>query len=387
MTGDLLSSLGMAPPPADARVAVEGGHVTLHKLVLPRDEIIDAPRYCFFRAPRETPPGEFEVRREVVDEKESPNECWILVHLPAGTQVRPVDLAPSGVVAAVAEPRRFELHSLRQAMQVFHDLQNKVSHVQLVVLVGDLLLPNHLRKPAADWAVPATYREIFAQLGQENVLLLFESTCQNWAKRRVLEPAARYSDNAELRRKVYDEFGFGVFKTGVEAAPKSFYLIADWLLHGNRDFNAVIPLTKWRGKPSCAATLAAKLISLSRYGFTHHISFHDLENDRGIKQKCLEGAVIASYFERNLTTRSVIIVPSKGENPDPRVIEPNGLRKPRESRDYTELFCEASKRAPFLGFEILEIRRVHSCCDTDGTSVPVPDAAASGHSNAWGAAP
>jgi hypothetical protein len=343
--------------PSHAHLVVEGGHLTLRRELV-NDCVIGVGIY-YLELPSSSPVLPFETLR--VGKMGEPNQCWAVLTLCDGDKLELPAIKAGKPIWSVkpADERYFEV--LAQAIYLFETLKPRVAKSTFSLLIGDLALPPELRHPF-DWALSTKFWQLLSNTERSELVMLAESSCQNRGGQRVLRHAARVHPGDDSSERIYREQGYSILATAGEDG--GLWLTADYLLDSRSMGHPVIALTKYcKSKPSCAVTLAGKLFMLAAIGTTHHIAVYDDEDDALIRQKSMEGAMVASYFEPKLTLVSTIVVRGKGNGYTVDTIDPATLRQPGRLSGCSELIKRATARIQQLGMARIDSRTSGVCCE------------------------
>lgn len=347
--------------PAASSLVVEGGHFTLRRRILDPTPAIEGGGVFYLDAPAATAILPFETLR--VPMEETPDKCWIVLTLGEGDRLElPASAADAKIRSIMPEGARY-LEILDRAIDLFQALKDEVAKATFCLLIGDLELPRELRR-AFGWTLSSAFRRALSRIDGSSLVLLAESTCQNRGKQVVLKPAARSCGESPYSEYLYEKFGYAVLQSEMDDNGGGYWLCADALLEPAIVGHPVIALTKYgRSKPSCAVTLAGKTVLLAATGATHHIAVYDADDDALIRQKSVEGSVVASLFAPQFPVSSVTMVREGRGSLSVDIVDPATLGKPGRLPSRAALVREVARRIQHLGFARIQSRISDVCCE------------------------
>ena len=352
----------MIPPaPATAYLIVEGGHFTLRRKLRAVSDTIEGEGIFYLDAPAATEILPFETLRVPI--QKTPDQCWIVLTLAEGDRFElPASIAGRRIRSIMPADARY-LEILDRAIELFQRSKIGVSKATFCLLIGDLQLPAELRRPFS-WALSAAFRLALSRIDRSSVVLLAESTCQNKGKQVVLKSAARSCDSAAYSEYLYEKFGYAILESAVSDNGGGYWLCADALLEPDAIGHPVIALTKYRkSKPSCAVTLAGKMILLAATGATHHVAVYDGDDDVLIRQKSVEGSKVVSFFAPESPIFSVTAVHQGCDRFSIDIVDPKALVCPGRLPDRRALIERAVHRVEDLGFARIQSSISDVCCE------------------------
>jgi hypothetical protein len=347
--------------PSNARVVVEGGHFTMRRAIVKDTKL--GPGVYYLDVPSSTPPLPYETLR-VPFEGEA-TQCWVVLKLAENDRVARPQAAAGREIRAIEPASARYLATLRKTIALFESLKPKVARAIFCLLIGNLELPKELRL-SFEWALSEDFMREIGRVDQAELKLLAESTCQNKGDQRVVRTnAKRIQEDAATAERVYREFGYTVLASQTDG--RGFWLAADSLLDKRATGYPVIALTKidkmGETKPSCAVTLAGKLFLLTKGDTTHHIVIYDAKDDELIRQKSIEGAIVASYFEPGVSVLSMIVVHGFGDGYSIDEVDPAAIRTLGRLPSHSALIKKATECAQEMGAERIENRTSDVCCE------------------------
>lgn len=349
------SSREIIPPPPDAHVVVEGGYYAVRPYRWEPDAL-EGPRTFLLDAARDTSALPFEILRKAVATEAG--RVWVVLEIPDGQTASLSNSLDLRRILTFEPPTASELHSLAVAMETGLRLQRNGNRVSWAFLFGDLSLPAELREPLA-WAIPASYRELLAAM---NATVVTESNCRNIAAKRIVRQAGRLLRSKEGLESRYAEAGFSLDEER-SAVDSTLYLAADALLDCRVSMNPVIALTL-DSRPSCASTVAGKLhhVLRSERTLVHYISWYDSSDDPDIRNKNVEGFVVAACFFGELVLDAQIVTLHEGRITHVDHLKTAEIRKPGVRPGYCDLLLDTQRAGRHHGIDLAVSSVAAGCC-------------------------
>jgi hypothetical protein len=344
-------------PPSGARVIIEGGYYTIRPYPWKRGPL-EGPRSFYVEVVAGTPPLPFELlRRPVVNDAERE---WVVLTLPAGECVVLPEGLPSRRVMTFDRPTATELLSFNAAVEMAAALRSNRNRVSFALLVGDLALPPELRQPIT-WVLPDAYNEILTS--RKDTVLLTESRCRAVAAKQIVRAAKRTLRNADALASLYGDAGCCVFDDAT-TKERAIYLAADALLDSRLTANPIVALTKDSTRPACAATIAGKLRALlnRERSLTYHIAWYDTADDPDIRNKNLEGLIVAASFFADVDVDAQVVTLDNGRITHIDRLKTSEVRKPGLRNGYHDLLLATHREGRHYGLEFILSASSVDCC-------------------------
>lgn len=274
----------------------------------------------------------------------------------------PESVAGSEIYAIVSAGSRY-LELLDQAIKLFQSLKDNASRAMFCMLIGDLRLPKELRQPSM-WALSESCLQALGRIEISSIILLAETSCQNKGKKVVLDSAKQSCGDPTYADFLYKTRGYAVLQSELGNSSSCYWLSADALLEPEVIGHPVIALTKYsQTKPSCAVTLAGKMVLLAGIDATHHIALYDADEDPLIRQKCLEGLAVTSFFAPKSRIDSVSIILDGRRNLSVDYDDPQALARPGRLASRSALIAKTILRVHELGLASFRATISDVCCE------------------------
>lgn len=353
--------LAMIPPFSAAPcLVVEAAHFTLRPKNLENCNVVEGDGVFYVKAPVATAILRFEVHR--VPLRRAPDQCWIVLALGKGERLELPESLAGGEIRAITPASARYLALLDQAIGLFQILKTKASEAVFCLLIGDLRLPEELRRPSM-WALPESCRQVLRRIESERIVLVAETSCQNKGKRVVLESAKQSCNNLAYADFLYKTHGYAVLQSELDNN-SGYWLCADALLEPDAASHPVIALTKYSPtRPSCAVTLAGKMVLLAEIGATHHVALYDADEDALIRQKSVEGLAVAAFFAPKSPVDSVSVVQEGGKPFAVDHVDPHTLARPGCLASRAALIAKTTHRIQELGVAKFPDSVSDVCCE------------------------
>lgn len=267
-----------------------------------------------------------------------------------------------GEIHAIAPAGTRYLTLLDEAIALFEALKPSATKTLFCLLIGDLRLPEELRRPSI-WALSEVCRQALDPIESASIVLVAETSCQNKGKRVVLESAKQSCDDPAYADFLYEKLGYAVLQSELGNSG-GYWLCADALLERGVVGHPVIALTKYsRTRPSCAVTLAGKMVLLAEIGATHHVALYDADDDALIRQKSVEGLAVASFFAPKSPIDSVSVVQEGRRHLSVDHVEPQTLARPGRLESRSALIAKTTHRVHELGLARFQDSVSDVCCE------------------------
>lgn len=353
--------LEMIPPVRSAPcLVVEAAHFTLRPKNLENCRAVEGDGIFYLKAPVATAILPFEVHR--VPLKKAPDQCWIVLALGKGERLELPEALAGGEVRAIAPASARYLALLDEAIELFRRLKANATRAVFCLLIGDLRLPEELRRPTM-WALTQSCRQALGRIESASIVLLAETSCQNKGKRVVLESARQSRGDPAYADFLYEKLGYAVLQSELDNN-SGYWLCADALLEPDAAGHPVIALTKYsRTRPSCAVTLAGKMVLLAEIGATHHVALYDADDDALIRQKSVEGLAVAAFFAPKSPVDSVSVVQEGRKHFAVDHVDPHALARPGRLASRSALIAKTAHRIQELGVARFRDSIPDVCCE------------------------
>lgn len=309
--------------------AFDGGHFTLRDRPYPSGKALEAGLFLVRLDPSSTEVSPGEARRE----RDVDGSCLVVLEAPATARL---GLPKSWRILSVRRfdsPSATEIASFRLAATACAQALALKGRAELKLMIGDLCAPAALRRPI-DWAVPAAYRRILAELGLDAPAVTAESEARNAGARR-LERLVKGDQTYEAR-------AFGVFQPG---GPQSRlrYLVADHLIDSSDAPTPAVALTRPGGSPACATIVAGWLLDFAARGANRYIAYYDVDDDGRIFNKLFDGIFLAAQLEPDLELTCEVRLLSGGRERPATALALSDLRHAPRRASFEALVADASR--------------------------------------------
>lgn len=331
----------------EKRVVVDGGHFTLRPKKMKFSSRLPAGVFYFEAASddEEFPAEVFrtELHGEV-------NRCWIVVCINPSKEVSVEDLGTPDVIWTLNSPTTTEFETFNKAANKYVELRMIGVTVQLFVLIGDLKLPQELRRET-QWMLPFQYA-IRIDDDAINCRVVGESRCRNIAFRKIVKIARENVQDETFLNKLYGWSG-ATFILGRDPTQLDTFLAAECLLNSNVTRFPLIAISKSPNMPSCAATIAGKIKLISDDGCDFVMSWHDIHDDDLIREKHVEGVILSSLMFKDLSLEFMLLTSLQGELSREEKFTSIEFREPGRNNEYTELRANSERAARKYNIEII----------------------------------